>query len=86
MSKVFDYHSEMNEYTEEPTKLDYLSVTLSGGHSVTGTRHFTFNGTLTEDEAMDLQEESGYHPAGYGFNSYKVENNVTTWRCSRSCD
>ena len=80
MSKVFEYYMGVpcNE-DPEPTKLDYLSVTLSGGHGVTGTRHFTFNGTLTEDEAMDLQEEYGYHPAGYGFSGFKVVDDVSTW-------
>jgi len=48
--------------------------------------YFTHNGTITEDKAVELQMEYGKHPAGYGFYGFKVENNVTTWNCSRSCD
>ena len=87
MSRVFDYYNERNEIDmDEPTRLDYLSVSVTGESDVTGTVEFSFDGILTEDEAMDLQEEYGYHPAGYGFCGHKVENDETTWSCSRSCD
>ena len=86
MSKVFDYYNETSGNTDEPTRLDYLSVTSDSGNGVGDSMYFTFNGWITQNEAMELQEEYGYYPAGYGFHSYKVENNVTTWCCSRSCD
>ena len=42
---------------------------------------------------MNLQEEYGYHPAGYGFYGFEVTqistlegDVVTTWECQRSCD
>ena len=87
MSRVFDYYNQRNEIDmDEPTKMDYLSVSTDGGNGVSDSMYFTFNGVLTEDEAMELQEEYGYHPSGYGFYSYTVENDVTTWNCQRSCD
>ena len=48
--------------------------------------YFSFDGELTESEAMNIQGQYGYHPMGYGFYGYKVENDVTTWHCQRSCD
>ena len=87
MSKVFDYYNEKGEIDmDEPTKLDYLSVSTDGGNGVSNSMYFTFDGELTEGEAMNLQEDYGYHPAGYGFYGYKLENGVTTWECQRSCD
>ena len=42
---------------------------------------------------MNLQEDHGYHPAGYGFYGFRVVTldpneveGVTTWECQRSCD
>ena len=66
--------------------LDNLTVSSDGGNGVGDSMYFTFNGTLTEDEAMELQVEYGYHFRGYGFYGYNVNNNVTTWNCQRSCD
>jgi len=66
--------------------VDNLTVSVSGGSNVTGTMYFTFSGKLTEGEAMNLQEDYGYHPAGYGFYGYTLEGGVTTWNCQRSCD
>ena len=94
MSRVFDYYNERNEIDmDEPTRLDYLSVSVTGESDVTGTVEFSFDGILTEDEAMNLQEEYGYHPAGYGFSNFNVTqistlegDVVTTWECQRSCD
>ena len=94
MSKVFEYYNSRKRIPVshelglqyEPTKLDYLSVSTDGGNGVSNSMYFTFDGELTEGEAMNLQEDYGYHPAGYGFYGYKVENNVTTWECQRSCD
>ena len=66
--------------------LENLSVTTDGGNGVSDSMYFQHIGMLTEDEAMELQLEYGYHPFGYGFYGYKVENGVTTWECQRSCD
>ena len=94
MSRVFDYYNERNEIDmDEPTRLDYLSVSTDGGNGVSDSMYFTFNGVLTEGEAMNLQEEYGYHPAGYGFYGFRVVTldpneieGVTSWECQRSCD
>lgn len=51
-----------------------------------GSVHFSYNGELTEDQAVKVQQESGYHPHGYGFYSLSVDGGVTTWNCSNSCD
>ena len=57
-----------------------------------GDVHFRFEGfrALKESEAVELQKLKGYHPCGYGFGGFKVENwksigIVTTWNCSMSC-
>ena len=98
MSKVFEYYSSRKRIPVshelglqyEPTKMDYLSVSSDGGNSVSDSMYFTFTGKLTEEEAMELQEEYGYHPMGYGFYGYSVDRStypgVTTWHCQRSCD
>ena len=63
-----------------------LSIAFDNGNGVGSSIHFTYHGVVSEGEAMNLQEDYGYHPAGYGFYGYKVENDVTTWHCQRSCD
>jgi len=94
VSKVFEYYNSRKripithelESLYEPTKLDYLSVSNDGGNGVGDSMYFTFDGILTENEAMELQVEYGYHFMGYGFYGYTVEDGVTTWHCQRSCD
>ena len=66
--------------------IDNLTVSVSGESNVTGTMEFSYDGVITEGEAMNLQDDYGYHPAGYGFYGYTVEDGVTTWECQRSCD
>ena len=51
-----------------------------------GSVNFRYNGSLTEDQAVKVQQEYGYHPAGYGFYSLSVDGGVTTWNCQNSCD
>lgn len=51
-----------------------------------GSIYFKYAEELTRDQAFKMQEEFGYHPFGYGFYSYKVEDGVTTWNCSNCCD
>ena len=49
---------------------------------------FIYYGKLSEKEAAKSQMEYGYHPAGYGFYSYDYDPqyDITTWKCSTSCD
>ena len=63
-----------------------LSIAFDNGNGVGSSIHFTNHGVVSEGEAMNLQEDYGYHPAGYGFYGYTVEDGVTTWECQRSCD
>mgnify|MGYP001163621736 FL=1 len=51
-----------------------------------GSYYFTYNGTLTKEQALKVQQDYGRHPHGYGFYSHKVENGVTTWNCQNCCD
>tara|TARA_E500000331_G_C16935301_1_gene573798 strand:- start:398 stop:625 length:228 start_codon:yes stop_codon:yes gene_type:complete len=73
--------------------LDNLKVSTDGGNGVNSSINFEYDGVLTEGEAMNLQEDFGYHPAGYGFYGFEVtqistlkEDVVTNWKCQRSCD
>ena len=73
--------------------LDNLSVTTDGGNGVGNSLYFSYDGVLTESEAMELQVEYGYHPQGYGFYGFRVVTlapneieGVTSWECQRSCD
>tara|TARA_R110002012_G_C11557248_1_gene603060 strand:+ start:812 stop:1006 length:195 start_codon:yes stop_codon:yes gene_type:complete len=51
-----------------------------------GSVYFKYAEELTEEEAMNIQQDSGFHPCGYGFYSHKIEGGVTTWNCSNFCD
>jgi hypothetical protein len=44
--------------------------------------HFKSDQKLTEEEAIEAQIKFGYHPAGYGFYSFKGD----TWSCADNCD
>ena len=79
-----------NDYTPAANT---LSVAFDNGNGVSNSIHFTYHGVITEGEAMNLQEEYGYHPAGYGFYNFIVTqistlegDVVTTWECQMSCD
>ena len=70
-----------------------LSIAFDNGNGVGSSIEFTYHGVITEGEAMNLQEDYGYHPAGYGFYGFRVVTldpneveGVTTWECQRSCD
>ena len=47
---------------------------------------------ITKDDAMRAQTELGYHPAGYGFESFKVTRcpvlmrYKATWSCQACCN
>ena len=62
----------------------HLSVSKS--YERYGSVNFKYNGSLTEKQAVKVQQEYGYHPAGYGFYSLSVDDGVTTWNCSNCCD
>ena len=49
-----------------------LSIAFDNGNGVGSSIQFTYHGVITEGEAMNLQEDYGYHPAGYGFYSFRV--------------
>ena len=73
--------------------LDNLTVSSDGGNGVGNSLYFSYDGVLTENEAMELQVEYGYHFMGYGFYNFRVVTldpneieGVTSWECSRSCD
>ena len=51
-----------------------------------GSIHFTYDGELTKEQALKVQQEYGYHPHGYGFYTHLVRGGVTTWNCSNCCD
>lgn len=59
---------------------------------------FTIPEKITQEQAVELQKELGYHPAGYGFHGYNViETTIerkgnkeityrTEWYCYDNCD
>jgi len=47
---------------------------------------FSIDKEITESEAIEMQIQAGYHPAGYGFYKFKSENGISTWMCGSSCD
>jgi hypothetical protein len=47
---------------------------------------FTINNQITKTQAIKLQTELGYHPAGYSFLNFKSSATQTTWECWNSCD
>ena len=55
-------------------------------HRFPGSIYFSYVGEITEGEAMEFQQRSGFHPHGYGFYSYNCENGKTYWNCSNSCN
>jgi len=61
-------------------------LSIKKEHKSYGNIYFRYEGKITEDEAQTLQEEAGFHPAGYSFSSFKSKDNVTTWSCLNCCD
>ena len=53
-----------------------------------GNIYFKYVGVITEDEAKEFQTNVGFHPHGYGFYDFYVNNTnkTTLWNCSNSCD
>ena len=55
-------------------------------HKFPGSIWFKYVGEITEDEAMEFQKKSGFHPQGYGFFSFTCKDGVSEWNCLNSCD
>ena len=66
---------------DNTTTKDQVSLEREGTWNMFAVPHI-----ISKDHAIKLQMELGYHPGGYGFYSFKVENNKTTWQCANSCD
>lgn len=49
-------------------------------------RHFSSPKVMTKEQAVAVQTELGYHPAGYSFADYSTCANGTRWMCYHSCD
>jgi hypothetical protein len=47
---------------------------------------FEVDRQINFEEAMEIQTQKGYSPAGYGFEDFKQEVGKTTWTCWTSCD
>ena len=47
---------------------------------------FTVPYQITESEAAKLQEELGYHPAGYGMYNFSATVNDSNWECYNNCE
>jgi len=80
------------EYQRELIQMENIINNISTHLSVSkssqrfGSINFRYDGSLTESQAVKVQREYGYHPAGYGFYSLSVDGGVTTWNCQNSCD
>ena len=58
-------------------------LTRSGsGGRVSDRIYFMYPETITAAQAKWLQYKAGYHPGGYGFNSFSGK----TWNCAGNCD
>jgi hypothetical protein len=47
---------------------------------------FTIPYQITESEAAKLQEDLGYHPAGYGMYKFSATEYNTSWECYNNCE
>ena len=47
---------------------------------------FTIPYQITESEAAKLQEQLGYHPAGYGFYDFESTPYCSNWQCYNNCE
>ena len=45
-------------------------------YSFPGSIYFKYVGEISEDEAMEFQEEAGFHPHGYGFFEFIYKNGI----------
>ena len=76
---------EVLGFIDLDNKTTVENVTLFKNHS--GRMHkFCVPWQITEKQALELQAELSYHPAGYGFYSFEATPVGTTWACGNSCD
>jgi hypothetical protein len=61
-------------------------VQISWNHGGGRMHLFSVSGSISKEEACELQMQLGYHPAGYGFYAFDPTITLTTWKCSDSCD
>ena len=65
------------------------SVTFTGSYHRGNNCHFhlfTVNQKISEDDAIRLQIDLGYHPAGYGMYNFSATEHSTSWECYYNCD
>lgn len=74
------------------SNLDYFGTSANPNkNDVTKVRDgrdfkFSIPYKVTKEQALKLQEEVGYHPAGYGFYKFSASDDKSTWVCMTSCD
>lgn len=75
-----------------PLKITIDGNTFTGNMSdMYRSKYFSFEGIVSEANALEIQRQAGYEPNGYGFYSYTAKTHKdgttrTTWNCGRSCD
>ena len=63
-----------------------IELTIKKEYKPFGSIYFEFVGEITEEEAMEFQQQRGFHPSGYGFYGFTYKNGISKWNCSNSCD
>ena len=81
--KIFPKNA-IYSYQQKENMLKNLNIRRE--HKFPGNIYFSYVGEITEGEAMEFQQRSGFHPHGYGFYGYNYKNGKTYWNCSNSCD
>ena len=74
----------MYSYQQKENMLKNLNIRRE--HKFPGSIYFSYVGEITEGEAMEFQQESGFHPHGYGFFGFTCKDGISKWNCSNSCD
>ena len=73
-------------YSCQQRKSMLKNLNIRREHKIPGSIYFSYVGEITEGEAMEFQQESGFHPHGYGFYGYNYKNSKTYWNCSNFCE
>jgi hypothetical protein len=61
-------------------------ITMDKFHNGSRMHKFSIPFGIKKNDAIELQKQMGYHPAGYGFYSFDATMTETTWLCADSCD
>lgn len=69
---------------DNTTTLD--EVTIQKNFKGERMHRFSVPKCIRIDHALTLQQELGYHPAGYGFYSFNSSPTETSWKCADCCD